>query len=175
MGGCALLPARGSPWLPGVSPVRTLCCRVMSLFFQCRAGPCLSLEKLYKRLWVLSFPGRSKNHFIAINSEGMSNCSGALVGGLVPEHGQRAQTSPHFLAGQTGAGFRCSYQRNRAGCPFLWPGKVMGCWQGFGAAPKGRWHHGMGGGERWHWGPRWGLGVYAAVPAGPGASPSRAG
>lgn len=173
MGGCALLPARGSPWLPGVSPVWTLGCHVMSLFFQCRAGPCLSLEKLYNKLWVLSFPSRSKNHLI--DGKGMSNCGGALLGGLVAERGQKAQTSPHFLAGQTGTGFRCSYQRNRAGCPFVWPGKVRGCWQGFGAAPKGRWHRGVGGGDRWPWGPQWGLGVYVAVPAGPGASPSWAG
>lgn len=80
----------------------------------------------WRRLWVLSFPSRSKNHLIAINGEGISKCSGALVGGPGPHWHQsmgREPKRPHSLAGQTGTGFRCSHQRDRAGCPFLWPGR----------------------------------------------------
>lgn len=84
-----------------------LCYHVMSLLFQLCAGPCLSLEKLYNGLWVLSFPSRSKNHLIAINGEGISNCGGVLVEGLCPT-GTRAwaesPNKPPFLSRALGSG-----------------------------------------------------------------------
>lgn len=106
MGGCAVLPAWGSPWLPSLSPAWTLL-SVMSLFSQCPAGSCLSLEKMCNRLWVLSFPSRSKNHLVAMNSKGISNCSDALVEGLCltgSRAGAESPNVPPFLSRALGSG-----------------------------------------------------------------------